>query len=226
MFVLFVSLNHLLAVERKFNCRTLGNGRLRENLKLYVRIRGCKDMLLIILIMLRVVTWDFTFRRWFLFIYRRIRNTREINEEVEFFFFSSSWIAEPSFGIDTQGLATFEAEQCVLVTEEPSVSPVPTVSAAECYATSACASSSIADTPKHTPDTVFRAQSTPQAGGEHEPETGGVRSQQIYLEHGWVHLFYFASLKFNRNSIRSRRTLLLDRTFLFLFFFFFGDDDF
>lgn len=93
-------------------------------------------------------------------------------------------IAEPSFGIDTQGLATFEAEQCVLVTEEPSVSPVPTVSAAECYATSACASSSIADTPKHTPDTVFRAQSTLQAGGEHEPETGGVRSQQIYLEHG------------------------------------------
>lgn len=103
---------------------------------------------------------------------------------LNFFFFSSSWIAEPSFGIDTQGLATFEAEQCVLVTEEPSVSPVPTVSAAECYATSACASSSIADTPKHTPDTVFRAQSTPQAGGEHEPETGGVRSQQIYLEHG------------------------------------------
>lgn len=47
MFVLFVSLNHLLPVERKFNCRTLGNGRLRENLKLYVRIWGCKGMYVI-----------------------------------------------------------------------------------------------------------------------------------------------------------------------------------
>lgn len=85
-------------------------------------------------------------------------------------------VPEPSVGIDTQGLATFEAKQRVLVTEEPPVSPVSTLSAAEHCSASVGASSSIADTLERAPDTVFGTQSASEAGSEHKPETGRIRS--------------------------------------------------
>jgi len=71
--------------------------------------------------------------------------------------------AEPSIGIDAQGLATIETEQRVLVTEESSVSSVPAVSAAECTSAPASASAAIADTSQYTPNTVLCAQPAPEA---------------------------------------------------------------
>lgn len=69
---------------------------------------------------------------------------------------------ESSVGVDTQSLPAIETEQRVLVTEEPSVSPVPAVSAAEHTSTPIGASTAIADTPQCTSDTVFCAQPAPE----------------------------------------------------------------
>lgn len=66
-------------------------------------------------------------------------------------------VTEPSVGIDAQGLTTIETEQRVLFTEEPSVSSVPAVSAAERISAPAGAPAAIADTSQYTPDTVLRA---------------------------------------------------------------------
>lgn len=82
-------------------------------------------------------------------------------------------------------------------------------------------------TPLSTPQTPFSAHNQhPKQEANTSPKQEGFDLSKSTSSTGEFIFFYFASLKFNRNSIRSRRTLLLDRTFLFLFFFFFGDDDF
>jgi len=98
--------------------------------------------------------------------------------------------AEPSIGIDAQGLATIETEQRVLVTAEPSVSSVPAVSAAERTSAPAGASAAIADTSQYTPNTVLRAQPAPEARNQRQSQAGGLRSQQIRFQHRYLFFSY------------------------------------